>query len=97
MEEDQQVTTKEPQQVTTKEPQQVTTKNPKKVAVGRKLAEYNRRKKEEMKAQKQKSEILTSSQYYSVGVVLAVGRQSWLLSLSSKERSQGTTCESTTT
>ena len=66
----QQVTTKEPQQVTTTEPQQVTTKNPKKVEAGRKLAKYNHRKKEEMKAQKQKSGV---SQYYSVGAVLAVG------------------------
>ena len=75
------MTTKEPQQVKTKEPQQVTTKNPNKVEACRRLAECNRRKREELKAQKQKSEGPTAkrgeasrvSQYYSIGVVLAVG------------------------
>ena len=74
----QQVTTKEPQQVTTKEPQQVqreTTKNPKKVEVGKRLAAHNRRKREEkkreeLKAQAQKSEL---NQYYDIGAVIAVG------------------------
>ena len=37
---------------------------------GRRLVEYNRRKREELKRQKQKSEV---SQYYSVGAVIAVG------------------------
>ena len=50
MAEEQQVT-KEPQQVTTKEPQQVITKNPNKVKAGKRLVEYNRRKREEKKAQ----------------------------------------------
>ena len=58
----------------TKERQQVTTKNPKKVEAGKRLAGYNCRKKEELKAQKsevqvQKSEV---SQYYSIGAVIAV-------------------------
>ena len=47
---------------------QVTTKNPKKVEAGRRLAEYNRKKTEELKAQK--SEV---GQYYGIGAVLAVG------------------------
>ena len=52
----------------TKETQQVTTKNPKKVEAGKRLAEYNRKKRE---AQKSKAEPI--SQYYSIGAVLAVG------------------------
>ena len=44
MAEEQQVT-KEPRQ----EPQQVTTKNPNKVKAGKRLAEYNRRRREERK------------------------------------------------
>ena len=62
--------TKEPQQLTTKEPQQVTTKNPNKVKVGKRLAEYNRRKREEKKAQSEASKL---NQYYGIGAVLAVG------------------------
>ena len=67
----QQVTTKESQQVqqvTTKEPQQVqqvTTKDPKKVEVGKRLAEYNRKKRKEQKGK--------VSQYYGIEAVLAVG------------------------
>ena len=71
----QQVTTKEnqvkqenQQQVTTKQEnrvQQVTAKDPKKVEAGKRLAEYNRKKRKE-----QKSEV---NQYYDIGVVLAVG------------------------
>ena len=62
---------KEPQQVTTKEPRQVTTKNPNKVKVGKRLAEFNHRKREEKKAQsKAASEV---SQYYGIGAVIAVG------------------------
>ena len=50
------------------------TKDPKKVEVGKRLAEYNHRKREELKAQKSKSEpMLSSSQYYDMGAVLAVG------------------------
>ena len=49
------------------EENQVTTKNPNKVAVGKRLAEYNRRKREAQKSQVEP--MLT----YSVGAVLAVG------------------------
>ena len=53
---------------------QVTTKDPKKVEAGKRLAEYNRRKREELKAQKSQVEPMqTSSQYYGIGAVLAVG------------------------
>ena len=63
----------EENQVTT-EPQQVTTKNPKKVEAGKRLAEYNHRKREELKVQKSEVEpMLDSSQYYGIGVVLGVG------------------------
>ena len=63
--------TKEPQQVTTKEPQQVPTKNPNKVKVGKRLAEYNHRKREEKREEQvQKSEL---NQYYGIGAVLTVG------------------------
>ena len=58
----------EENQVTKKEPQQVTTKNPKKVEVGKRLAEHNHRRRE---VKKVKSEGV--SQYYEIGVVLAVG------------------------
>ena len=54
--------------------QQVTTKDPKKVEVGKRLAEYNRKKREELKAQKSQEEpMLTSSTCYGIGAVLAVG------------------------
>ena len=43
----------------------MTTKDPKKVAVGKRLAEYNCKKRKE-----QKSEV---NQYYGIGAVLAVG------------------------
>ena len=52
------------------EENQVTTKGPKKVEAGKRLTEYNHRKREELKAQK--SEVLDSSQYYGIGAVLAV-------------------------
>ena len=56
--------------------EQITMKEPKKVAVGRRLAEYNCKKREELKAQKSKSKqvepILTWSQY-GIRAVLAVG------------------------
>ena len=89
MAEEQQVT-KEPQQVTTKEPQQVTTKNPNKVKAGKRLAEYNRRKREEKKAQTTErgcsqriKPILRNWSRYSCGS----DRWSWLLHLSNQERS----------
>ena len=50
---------------------QVTTKDPKKVKVGKRLAEYNHKKREELKVQKSKVE--DSSQYYGIGALLAVG------------------------
>ena len=53
------------------EENQVTTKDPKKFEAGKRLAEYNCRKREELKVQK--SEVLTSSQCYGIGAVLAVG------------------------
>ena len=54
--------------------QQVTTKDPRKVEAGKRLAEWNHRKKEEL-AQKsiaQESK-LNLSQAYSTGAVIAVG------------------------
>ena len=54
--------------------QQVMTKDPKKVGAGKRLAEYNRRKREELKAQKSQAEpMLDSSMYYGIEAVLAVG------------------------
>ena len=54
-----------PKGMTTKGPKEVTTKDPKKVEVGKKLVEWN------CKIRKgRKSEV---SQYYCIGVVLAVG------------------------
>ena len=57
--------------------QQVMTKDPKKVEAGKRLAEYNRRKREELKVQKSESKhvepMLTSGQCYGIGTVLAVG------------------------
>ena len=47
------------------------TKDPRKVEAGKRLAEYNHRKSEELKAQK--SKVLSSSQYFGIGAVLAVG------------------------
>ena len=56
------------------EENQVTTKDPKKVAVGRRLAEYNHTKREELKVQKSEVEPkLTLSTCYGIGAVLAVG------------------------
>ena len=73
--------TKESEQVG---PTQVTTKDPKKVEQGKKLAEYNRKKKEELKEQKkneQESENsensavnLTSNQCcYGIGAIVVGG------------------------
>ena len=81
-EEPQQVASKEPQHLTTKEPQrvtkepqgkatqvqQVTTKNPKKVEAGKRLAESNRKKREQAKL-----EASGVNQYYGIGAVLALG------------------------
>ena len=59
------------------EENQVTTKDPKKVEAGKRLAEYNRRKREELKAQKSESKqiepMLTLSTSYGIGAVLGVG------------------------
>ena len=59
------------------EENQVTTKDPKKVEVGKRLAEHNCNKREELKVQKEEelkaqkeSEV---SQYYNIGAILAVG------------------------
>ena len=53
---------------------QVTKKEPKKVEAGKRLAEYNHRKREELKAQKSESkQVLTSVQCYGIGAVLDVG------------------------
>ena len=42
--------------------------------MGKRLAEYNHRKREELKAQQQKSEGPSRvSQYYGIGVILALG------------------------
>ena len=61
----------EPQQVTQvmKEPQRVTTKNPKKVEAGKRLAEHNRKKREEQ-AQLEKTGV---NQYYGIGALIALG------------------------
>ena len=49
--------------------QQVMTKDPKKVEAGKRLAEYNHRKREELKVQKSKVEPkLTSSQFMALGL-----------------------------
>ena len=53
------------------EENQVMTKDPNKVEAGKRLAEYNHRKREELTVQK--SQVLNSSQCYSIGAVLAVG------------------------
>ena len=55
----------------TEQVQQVTMKDPKKVKAGKRLAEYNHRKREQMKAQKSESE--TKLTYYVAGTVVAVG------------------------
>ena len=66
----------EEQQVT-KETQQVTTKDPKKVEAGKRLAEWNRKNKEELKAkggnnkEKQDSSV-SSTQCYGIGAIIVV-------------------------
>ena len=54
--------------------QQVTMKDPKKVKQGKRLAEHNRRKREELAQIKaQKSENETNLTYYGTGAVVAIG------------------------
>ena len=48
-------------------------KDPKKVEAGRRQAEYNCRKREELKVQKGEELKSEVSQYYGTGAVLAVG------------------------
>ena len=59
---------------------QVTTKDPKKAEAGKRLAEYNPRKREVQKSQ--------VSEYYRVGGCFSCGddRQSWLLPLPSQDQ-----------
>ena len=61
MEEQQQVKN-EPQQQVKKEPQQVTTKDPKKVKAGKRLAEWNRNNKKELRNTKQPTKVGQSPQ-----------------------------------
>ena len=49
--------------------QQATTRDPKKFEAGKRLAEYNHRRREEMKTQKSKTKLT----YYFAGAVLAIG------------------------
>ena len=72
-------------------PTQVTTKDPKKVEQGKKLAEYNRKKKEELKEQKKNEREgensavnLTSTQccygigaFAVAGAIIIIGYQVW--------------------
>ena len=64
------------QQQVTKEPQQVTTKDPKKVEVGKRLAEWNRKNKEELKAKRGNKEeqesSVSSTQCYGIGAIIVV-------------------------
>ena len=74
-----------------KESEQVTTKDPKKVEAGKKLAEYNRRKKEELKEQKKNEQEsksgavnLTSTQccygigaFAVAGTIIIIGYKVW--------------------
>ena len=53
--------------------QQVTMKDPKKVEVGKRLAEYNHRKTEELAKALRSEPKLTSSQYYGTGAIVAIG------------------------
>ena len=59
------VTTRGSKEVTTKGPKKVTTKDPKKIEVGNRLAEWNRKNRTVKKSK--------VSEYYGIGVVLAVG------------------------
>ena len=53
----------------TEQVQQVTTKDPKKIKSGKRLAEHNHRKREQMKAQKSESE--TNLTFYGAGAIVA--------------------------
>ena len=53
--------------------QQVTTKDPKKVEVGQRLAEYNRRKREEHAQLAKAQSEPKVSQFYGAGAVVAIG------------------------
>ena len=58
------------------EENQVMTKDPKKVEAGKRLAEYNHRKRETQNSEElklQKSEVLTSSMCYSMLAVVVIG------------------------
>ena len=61
----------EENQVTTKEPQRVTTRSLKKVEAGKRLAEYNRKKREAQNSKQGPPSGL--NQYYGIGAVIAVG------------------------
>ena len=65
--------------------QQVMMKDPKKVEVGKRLVEYNCRKREELaKAQKSKPK-LTLNQYYGTGAIIAIGALGILFTNPKKE------------
>ena len=53
--------------------QQVTTKNPKKVEAGKRLAESNRKKREERRKEQAKLEASGVNQYYRIGAIIALG------------------------
>ena len=55
----------------TEQVQHVTTKDPKKIKTGKRLAEHNHRKREQMKAQKSESE--SNLTYYGAGAIEAIG------------------------
>ena len=55
------------QQDTPNQVQQVTTKNPKKVEAGKKMAEHNHKRREQLKSLK------AERQYFGIGGILAVG------------------------
>ena len=70
------------------EENQVTTKDPKKVEVGKRLAEYNRRKREELKVQKSESKqaepMLTSGTCYGILAVGVIGGLGYYLDQAKK-------------
>ena len=61
------------------EENQVMTKKPKKVEAGKRLAEYNRRKREVQKSEELKSEVLTSSMCYGIIAVGVIGSLGYYL------------------
>ena len=48
-------------------------KDPKKVEAGKRWAEWNHKKREELKVQKSKREQLEPSQYYGTGAIVVTG------------------------